>query len=62
MNSTQIDAYMNSILSRLTQEEEGASDGENILQSQPPPSLDHWLTQIQSMMNEEASSVSNLLL
>jgi hypothetical protein len=73
MNSTQIDTYMNSILSRLTQEEEGAAygerltqeeeratDGENVHSTQPSLSLDHWLTQIQSMMNEEASSVSSV--
>jgi hypothetical protein len=75
MNSTQIDTYMNSIFSRLTQEEEGAADGERLTQeeegatdgenvhvhsTQPSSSLDHWLTQIQSMLNEEASSVSSV--
>jgi len=61
MNFTQLDTYMDSILSRITQEEkEETTDGENLHPTPPPSTLDLWLHQIQSMMNEDASSVSSV--
>jgi cytoskeletal protein RodZ len=57
MNSSQVDMYMENLLSRLVQEEK---DEDPHHSEHPPSSLDPFLNKLQAMLDEESSSVSSV--